>query len=68
MLMVQQEVLEYLHDKVQPPMVDCAVRSSNVLVFGDFESKIANFGLSNLSNTARLQSTQVLGTFGYHAP
>ncbi|MFS7943129.1 putative protein kinase RLK-Pelle-RLCK-VIII family [Helianthus anomalus] len=62
--------LEYLHEKAQPPIVHCDVRSSNVLVFDDFETKIADFSLSNLSsdNAARLHSTRVLGTFGYHAP
>ncbi|KAI3787015.1 hypothetical protein L1987_41171 [Smallanthus sonchifolius] len=62
--------LEYLHEKAQPPIVHCDIRSSNVLVFDDFETKIADFGLSNLSsdNAARLHSTRVLGTFGYHAP
>ncbi|KAK1420767.1 hypothetical protein QVD17_22620 [Tagetes erecta] len=62
--------LEYLHEKVKTPIVHCDVRSSNVLVFENFESKLADFSLSNLSsdNTARLQSTRVLGTFGYYAP
>ncbi|KAK9075828.1 hypothetical protein SSX86_004157 [Deinandra increscens subsp. villosa] len=62
--------LEFLHEKAQPPIVHCDVRSSNVLVYDDFESKIADFSLSNLSsdNAARLHSTRVLGTFGYHAP
>ncbi|KAK9055436.1 hypothetical protein SSX86_026519 [Deinandra increscens subsp. villosa] len=62
--------LEYLHEKVKTPVVHCEVRSSNVLVFDEFESKIGDFSLSNLSsdNTARLQSTRVLGTFGYYAP
>lgn len=62
--------LEYIHEKIQPPIVHCGVRSNNVLVFDDFESKIADFSLSNLNseNTARLHSTRVLGTFGYHAP
>ncbi|KAL8208563.1 hypothetical protein R6Q57_007975 [Mikania cordata] len=62
--------LEYLHEKAQPPIVHCDVRSSNVLVFDDFEAKLADFSLNNLSseNAARLHSTRVLGTFGYHAP
>ncbi|XP_024968490.1 probable protein kinase At2g41970 [Cynara cardunculus var. scolymus] len=62
--------LEYLHEKVQPPIVHRDIRSSNVLVFDDYETKIADFGLSNVSseNAARLHSTRVLGTFGYHAP
>ncbi|XP_076901359.1 putative protein kinase At2g41970 isoform X2 [Bidens hawaiensis] len=62
--------LEYLHEKAQPPIVHCDIRSSNVLVFDDYETKIADFSLSSLSsdNAARLHSTRVLGTFGYHAP
>nr|XP_043629139.1 probable protein kinase At2g41970 [Erigeron canadensis] len=54
--------LEYLHEKVQPSIVHGDVRSSNVLVFDDFESKIADINLRNLS------SPKVLQTFGYLAP
>ncbi|KAJ6330665.1 hypothetical protein OIU76_009291 [Salix suchowensis] len=62
--------LEYLHEKVQPPIVHRDVRSSNVLLFDDFLSKIADFNLSNANSdtSVRLHSTRVLGTFGYHAP
>ncbi|XP_021894004.1 probable protein kinase At2g41970 [Carica papaya] len=62
--------LEYLHEKVQPPIVHRDVRSSNVLLFDDFMAKIADFNLTNQSSdtAARLHSTRVLGTFGYHAP
>ncbi|GFY95378.1 protein kinase superfamily protein [Actinidia rufa] len=62
--------LEYLHEKIQPPIVHRDVRSSNVLLFDDFLSKIADFSLTNQSSdtAARLHSTRVLGTFGYHAP
>ncbi|KAM7270413.1 hypothetical protein ACFE04_029627 [Oxalis oulophora] len=62
--------LEYLHEKTQPPIVHRDVRSSNVLLFDDFMSKIADFNLTNQSSdtAARLHSTRVLGTFGYHAP
>ncbi|XP_072991005.1 probable protein kinase At2g41970 [Typha latifolia] len=62
--------LEYLHEKVQPPFVHRDVRSSNVLLFDDYNSKIADFNLTNQSpdTAARLHSTRVLGTFGYHAP
>ncbi|KAK3030797.1 hypothetical protein RJ639_037178 [Escallonia herrerae] len=62
--------LEFLHEKVQPPIVHRDVRSSNVLLFDDFQAKIADFNLSNQSSdtAARLHSTRVLGTFGYHAP
>ncbi|XWS56174.1 hypothetical protein CRYUN_Cryun09bG0063600 [Craigia yunnanensis] len=62
--------LEYLHEKVQPSIVHRDVRSCNVLLFDDFTAKIADFNLTNQSSdtAARLHSTRVLGTFGYHAP
>ncbi|XWS22267.1 hypothetical protein CRYUN_Cryun29cG0019500 [Craigia yunnanensis] len=62
--------LEYLHEKVQPSVIHRDIRSSNVLLFEEFKTKIADFNLSNQSPdmAARLHSTRVLGTFGYHAP
>ena len=62
--------LEYLHEKVQPAIIHRDIRSSNVLLFDDFTAKIADFNLSNQAPdmAARLHSTRVLGTFGYHAP
>lgn len=62
--------LEFLHEKCQPSIVHRDVRSSNVLLFDDFQSKIADFNLTdqNSDTAARLHSTRVLGTFGYHAP
>ncbi|XP_056863760.1 PTI1-like tyrosine-protein kinase 3 isoform X2 [Raphanus sativus] len=62
--------LEYLHEKAQPVVIHRDIRSSNVLLFEDFKAKIADFNLSNQSPdmAARLHSTRVLGTFGYHAP
>ncbi|KAL5700377.1 non-specific serine/threonine protein kinase [Ranunculus cassubicifolius] len=62
--------LEYLHEKAQPHIIHRDIKSSNVLLFYDDVSKIADFDLSNEApdNAARLHSTRVLGTFGYHAP
>ncbi|RAL44674.1 unnamed protein product [Cuscuta campestris] len=62
--------LEYLHEKVQPPIIHRDIRSSNVLLCEDYKAKIADFNLSNQTPdmAARLHSTRVLGTFGYHAP
>uniref|UniRef100_A0A1D1YSW4 PTI1-like tyrosine-protein kinase 3 n=1 Tax=Anthurium amnicola TaxID=1678845 RepID=A0A1D1YSW4_9ARAE len=62
--------LEYLHEKAQPSIIHRDIRSSNVLLFEDFKAKIADFNLSNQAPdmAARLHSTRVLGTFGYHAP
>ena len=62
--------LEHLHEKARPPIVHRDVRSSNVLVFDGHDAKIGDFNLTNQSpdSAARLHSTKVLGTFGYHAP
>ncbi|ERN11310.1 probable protein kinase At2g41970 [Amborella trichopoda] len=62
--------LEYLHEKVQPPVIHRDIRSSNVLIFDDYSAKIADFNLTSQAPdmAARLHSTRVLGTFGYHAP
>ncbi|XP_071716861.1 probable protein kinase At2g41970 isoform X1 [Rutidosis leptorrhynchoides] len=61
--------LEYLHEKIHPSIIHNDIRSSNVLLFDDFQSKIADFNLINRSDTmAHLHSTGVLGNFGYHAP
>ncbi|PIA29710.1 hypothetical protein AQUCO_05800074v1 [Aquilegia coerulea] len=62
--------LEYLHERIQPSIIHRDIRSSNVLLFEDFKAKIADFNLLNQAPdmAARLHSTRVLGTFGYHAP
>ncbi|GAA0156763.1 hypothetical protein LIER_14175 [Lithospermum erythrorhizon] len=62
--------LEHLHEKAEPCIIHRDIKSSNVLIFDDYVTKIADFDLSNQAPdmAARLHSTRVLGTFGYHAP
>ncbi|KAM5558470.1 pto-interacting protein 1 [Rosa sericea] len=62
--------LEFLHEKAVPHIIHRDIKSSNVLIFDDDVAKIADFDLSNQAPdmAARLHSTRVLGTFGYHAP
>ncbi|KAJ0099288.1 hypothetical protein Patl1_21214 [Pistacia atlantica] len=61
--------LEYLHDKAEPCIIHCNIKSSNVLLFDDDVAKIYDFYLSNQAHdiAARMHSTGVLGNFGYHA-
>ncbi|KAI3841218.1 hypothetical protein MKX03_004922 [Papaver bracteatum] len=62
--------LEYLHEKAQPHIIHRDIKSSNILLFDEYVAKVADFDLSNQAPdmAARLHSTRVLGTFGYHAP
>ncbi|KAL1539161.1 cleavage polyadenylation factor subunit pti1 [Salvia divinorum] len=62
--------LEYLHEKAEHHFIHRDIKSSNVLLYDDDVAKIADFDLSNQApdTAARLHSTRVLGTFGYHAP
>lgn len=62
--------LEYLHEKAEVHIIHRYIKSSNILLFEDDVAKIADFDLSNQAPdaAARLHSTRVLGTFGYHAP
>ncbi|XP_012855538.1 PREDICTED: pto-interacting protein 1-like [Erythranthe guttata] len=59
--------LEHIHDKGQ---IHCAINSSNVLVFDDYDfAKIADFGLpSRTTFRDALDSDALIGTFGYDAP
>ncbi|GKU96108.1 hypothetical protein SLEP1_g9381 [Rubroshorea leprosula] len=62
--------LEYLHEKARPRTIHRDLKSSNILLFDEDVAKIADFDLSNQApdTAARVHSTRVLGTFGYHAP
>ncbi|CAN4091108.1 unnamed protein product [Withania somnifera] len=57
--------LEYLHEKVEPPIIHRDIRSSNVLLFDDFTVKVADF---DLTNQTLEHSTRVEESFGYHGP
>lgn len=62
--------LEYLHEKADLHIIHRNIKSSNVLLLDDDIAKISDFDLSNQAPdmAARLHSTRVRGTFGYHAP
>ncbi|KAK1302961.1 putative protein kinase [Acorus calamus] len=47
--MLHAKGLEYLHEKVQPPIAHHDVRSSNVFLFDGYTAKMSDFNLTNQS-------------------
>lgn len=62
--------LEYLHCKVDPPVIYRDLKSSNILLDDDFNPKLSDFGLAKLGPVGDKThvSTRVMGTHGYCAP
>ncbi|KAL1826749.1 hypothetical protein ACET3Z_005161 [Daucus carota] len=62
--------LEYLHDKMNPPVIYRDLKCSNILLGEDYHPKLSDFGLAKVGpigdNTH--VSTRVMGTYGYCAP
>ncbi|GKV33331.1 hypothetical protein SLEP1_g41854 [Rubroshorea leprosula] len=66
------DALNYLHNYTNPPYIHKNLKTSNILLDGNFRAKIANFGLARTlenGNDGGLQLTRhVVGTQGYLAP
>ncbi|KAM7496668.1 hypothetical protein LguiA_021082 [Lonicera macranthoides] len=62
--------LEYLHDKMKPPVIYRDLKCSNILLGEDFHPKLSDFGLAKVGPTGDKThvSTRVMGTYGYCAP
>ncbi|KAL5997841.1 hypothetical protein ACLOJK_008773 [Asimina triloba] len=62
--------LEYLHERVNPPVIHRDFKSSNILLDKNFHAKVSDFGLAKLGSekAGGHVSTRVLGTQGYVAP
>ncbi|KAM1334395.1 hypothetical protein ACFX15_009801 [Malus domestica] len=63
------KALAYLHEAIEPKVIHRDIKSSNILIDEDFNSKVSDFGLAKLlgAGTSHV-TTRVMGTFGYVAP
>ena len=58
-----------LHEEWEQYSVHRDVKSSNVMLDADFNSKLGDFGLSRLVDNGKVSQTTILaGTLGYMAP
>lgn len=61
--------LAYLHEGLEPKVVHRDIKSSNILIDRQWNSKVSDFGLAKLLCSERSYvTTRVMGTFGYVAP
>ncbi|GER25647.1 protein kinase superfamily protein [Striga asiatica] len=64
------EGLEYLHNKMEPPIIYRDLKCSNILLGEKYFSKLSDFGLAKVGplGDETHVSTRVMGTYGYCAP
>ncbi|KAL2317962.1 hypothetical protein Fmac_031838 [Flemingia macrophylla] len=61
--------LRYLHEDAEQCVLHRDIKSSNVLLDTDFNTKLSDFGMAKLVDPRlRTQKTKVVGTYGYLAP
>ncbi|XP_038989390.1 chitin elicitor receptor kinase 1 isoform X2 [Phoenix dactylifera] len=61
--------LEYIHEHTVPQYIHRDIKSANILIDKNFRGKVADFGLTKLSEFGILPDpTRAVGTFGYMPP
>ncbi|KAI4385518.1 hypothetical protein MLD38_003534 [Melastoma candidum] len=62
--------LQYLHEKLKPPIIYRDLKCSNILLDEGYHPKLSDFGLAKVgpSGDQTHVSTRVMGTYGYCAP
>ncbi|KAK3407123.1 hypothetical protein EUGRSUZ_K03230 [Eucalyptus grandis] len=62
--------LNYLHEDCRKKILHLDIKSQNILLDGNFNAKVADFGLSKFidKDQSRIVTTTIRGTLGYMAP
>ncbi|XP_065878559.1 lysM domain receptor-like kinase 3 [Euphorbia lathyris] len=61
--------LEYIHEHTVPVYIHRDVKSANILIDKNFRAKVADFGLTKLTEYGSgSMQTRLVGTFGYMPP
>ncbi|KAF8043165.1 hypothetical protein BT93_A1493 [Corymbia citriodora subsp. variegata] len=61
--------LEYIHEHTVPVYIHRDIKSANILIDKNFHAKVADFGLTKLTEVGSASlPTRLVGTFGYMPP
>ncbi|XVF71857.1 hypothetical protein PTKIN_Ptkin12aG0073100 [Pterospermum kingtungense] len=61
--------LEYIHEHTVPVYIHRDIKSANILIDKSFRAKVADFGLTKLTEVGSASlPTRLVGTFGYMPP